>query len=467
MSLNLDKWCRMQLQTLHIAFDDTDSRIGRCTTHLAFKIVEDLKEKMGVELIDSPLLVRLNPNIPWKTRGNGAVCLRARVQDTDRVVDHVRHCVEAGSAIGNGANPAVAFLANDIIPPNIQRFSAAAMCDVISKQMAEKVASKNAVGYYTFGNGQGLVGALGAMGSLMLDTDYTFELITYRKPENCGKPRIIDDQKVIKFSQQTYPNTFNNYDSTHRRVLVAPHGPDPVFFGIRGETPDVVSCALSWLEPEEELEGWMVFRTNQGTNMHLQNELKIAGIKAYTSGFIRCKVMSKPIAMEGGHVIFTVEQDGAVMPAAVYEPTGLGRIAVKLEPGDSIEIGCGVRKGTTKHPKILNIEYLKVLTVEQTYEVRNALCRICGKRMKSEGKGKGYQCDRCKFRDSVAKKIVAPKVRDLQPSLYIPTPKAHRHLTKPAQRYGLEKTRILHLQNVAGGGISESLNSVEPPLCGL
>lgn len=443
----------MPREMLHIAFDDTDSRIGRCTTHLAFKVVQHLKE-IGAELVDNPLLVRLNPNIPWKTRGNGAVCLRARVRDSGKVIEYVRQAVERGSAIGSGANPGVAFFASDNIPSAVERFSAAAMCDVMSRQMAEKVADNNKIEYYTYGNGQGLVGSLGAMGSLMRDTDYTFELIAYRKPENCGKPRILDEQRVIKFSEDTYPRTFNNYDREQERVLIAPHGPDPVYFGIRGENPDVVSSAIESLHPQEDLDGWMVYRTNQGTNMHLQHELKISGVKAYTAGYLRCKVASRPLTIEGGHVIFSVEQNGGHMPVAVYEPTGLGRIAAKLEPGDMIEIGCGVRKGTTKHPKILNVEYLLVSNVAEIYEIKNPLCRVCGKRMKSEGKGKGFQCDRCKFKDNNATKIFIPVERDLKPGLFIPTPKAHRHLTKPFQRYGLEKNNF-QFENVAGGGLSE------------
>jgi tRNA(Ile2)-agmatinylcytidine synthase len=424
---------------LHVAFDDTDSRLGRCTTHLAFRIVEHLKNKMGAELVDYPLLVRLNPNIPWKTRGNGAVCLRARVRDAGKVIDYVRQAVEDSSAIGSGANPGVAFLAGDSVPHALQQFSAAAMSDVMSRQMAEKVAGSNGIEYFTHCNGQGLVGALGAMGCLMLDTDYTYELIAYRKPENCGKPRIVDDQKVIEFSERTYPNTFNNYDRKHGRVLVAPHGPDPVYFGVRVEAPDIVSSAVASLQPNEEMEGWTVFRSNQGTNMHLQGELKISCIKAYTAGYLQCRVSSRPVAIEGGHVIFSVEQEGAQMPAAVYEPTGLAAVAARLEPGDIIEIGCGVRKGTTKHPKILNVEYLSVLRIAEAFEIRNPLCKMCGKRMKSEGKGKGYQCDKCKFRDASVTKIFMPIQRRLKPGLYIPTPKAHRHLTKPEQRYGLEK----------------------------
>src|SRR5919198_2007507 len=289
------------MRTLHIAFDDTDSQAGKCTTHLAFKIVERLK-KEGAKLVDYPLLIRLNPNIPWKTRGNGAVCLRLRVPDAGRVVDHVRQAVEDGSAIGSGANPGIAFLQSDQVPDELQRFSSFAMCNVLSKQMAEKVAKAVGVQYFTFGNGQGLVGSLGAMGCL-LHGDHTFELIAYRKLENCGRPRVVDKERVIKFSADTFPNTFNNYDMTHNRMLIAPHGPDPVFFGVRGESPDVVGSALQALQPEEELDGWTIFRSNQGTNMHLQNEIRIAEAKAYTAGHVKCRVGTKPYTIEGGHVI--------------------------------------------------------------------------------------------------------------------------------------------------------------------
>src|SRR5437867_6347095 len=56
-----------------IGVDDTDSLHGMCTTFLATEIVRDLTEDF--DLIGAPRLVRLNPNIPWKTRGNGAVCV--------------------------------------------------------------------------------------------------------------------------------------------------------------------------------------------------------------------------------------------------------------------------------------------------------------------------------------------------------------------------------------------------------
>ena len=438
------------MHMLHVAFDDTDSREGRCTTHLAFKIVERLKKKQWAQFVDYPLLIRLNPNIPWKTRGNGAVCLRLKVQDIGKVIDYIRQVLEEGSAIGSGANPAIAFLESKIVPVKIREFSALAMCDIISRRMSEKVAKATGVQYFTFGNGQGLVGSLGAMGCL-LEGDHTFELIAYRKQKNCGTPRVIDKQNVIKFSKDTYPHTFNNYDPNQERILIAPHGPDPVFFGIRGESPDILESAVPVLRPKEELDGWTVFRSNQGTNMHLQNEIRIATVRAYTAGYVRCKVSSKPRAIEGGHVIFTIKQDGAEMPAAVYEPTGLAKVATRLEEGDVIEIGVGVRKGTTKHPKILNVEYLRVVKLASVYEILNPSCKICSRRMKSEGKNKGYQCDRCKHKDRNTKKILVSQERTIKTGLYIPTPKAHRHLTKPLQRYGIEKAKVLFEKSSSEG----------------
>ena len=59
--------------------------------------------------------------------------------------------------------------------------------------------------------------------------------------------------------------------------------------------------------------------------------------------------------------------------------------------------------------------------------------------MKSEGKNKGYQCHICKTRNRNSGKIKTEKDRKIKTGLYIPEPIAHRHLTKPSSRYGMEK----------------------------
>jgi tRNA(Ile2)-agmatinylcytidine synthase len=426
-------------EILHIGFDDTDSTCGRCTTHLAFKITGYLLNEPDTEFLDYPLLVRLNPNIPLKTRGNGAVCLRVKVRNHKKIIEDITQLIEEGSAIDGGANPGIMFLNGGLVPEAVKEFGRIAMFDIISKQKAEKIAKENCIPYFTFGNGQGLVGSLAAIGSLE-DGDHTFEAIAYRKSKNYGTTRKIDVSRVIQYDKRTFPNTFNNYDQNHRRMLIAPHGPDPVFCGIRGESPEVVVSTLEWLQTEEILDGYMVFRSNQGTNMHLQNELKLSAIRVYMAGYVRGKVMRKPQIIQGGHVFFGIEDsDSFTCMAAVYEPTGLTSIASQMEIGDVIEIGCGVRKGTCNHPPILNVEYIYILDLAQVYALSNPPCKYCTRKMKSEGKNKGFQCDRCGYKDSNAKKIPVLQNRDIITGLYVPTPKSHRHLTKPVHRYGMEK----------------------------
>ena len=63
------------INILYVGIDDTDSPDGMCTTFLASEIISKLKDN-GIELIDLPRLIRLNPFARHKTRGNGAVSFK-------------------------------------------------------------------------------------------------------------------------------------------------------------------------------------------------------------------------------------------------------------------------------------------------------------------------------------------------------------------------------------------------------
>ena len=291
---------------------------------------------------------------------------------------------------------------------------------------------------FKFGEGLGIIGAVASIGSL-LECDHTYEAIAYRKEQFCGSPREIDRSKVLKINTDTHPFTFNSYDSIHDRVLVTPHGPDPVFCGIRGEDPFTVIRALEYILPIERLDGYMVFRTNQGTNMHLQNDLSIKKLRPHNSGYIRCFVTKRPTIIRGGHVFFEVSNsNNNKYQVAVYEPTGLGKLASKLIEGDHIDIGISVSKGNSNGSNVLNIEYLSILNIVDEVVNINPFCNKCRKRMKSEGKNKGFQCKICG--DKSDSKVVVTNSRGLQSGTYLPRLKAHRHLTKPLHRFGMEKT---------------------------
>ena len=451
---------------LHIGFDDTDSVSSGCTTHLAFKIVQYLLNLESI-FIDYPLLIRLNPNVPWKTRGNGAVCLRIRTEKHRKVVEYIKQAIEHSSETSRGTNPAVAFLTGERVPDSLRDLSRIAMFDIVTIHYAEKIAREYGIEYYTFGTGQGLVGSLAAIGCL-LHHDHTFEAIAYRKVQNCGTLRVVDASRVKQYSKNTFPNTFNNYDETHRRVLITPHGPDPIFCGIRGENPHIVVRSLKELQIQEELDGYMVFRSNQGTNMHLQNELKLKRLKAFSAGYIHCKISRTPHPIPGGHVIFEVEDENHLTsPAAVYEPSGLTNLALRLDVGDRLEIGCSVRGSTSKFPKTLNIEYILVLELTEIYKSFNPICQICRKRMKSEGTNKGFQCDKCGYKDRHAERVSTVQNRNVSKGLYVPISSAHRHLTKPIQRYGIEKNLLNPYRQLIlypewfcySPGLNDSLNS--------
>tara|TARA_Y100000590_G_scaffold463808_1_gene631525 strand:- start:41 stop:1360 length:1320 start_codon:yes stop_codon:yes gene_type:complete len=419
----------MSEQILHIGIDDTDSPQGMCTTFLAYKIINRLK-KENVDFIDYPNLVRFNPNIPWKTRGNGAVGLKISTSNPTRIKKLVKKLILDYSDVKNGANPGVVFCHDDEIPKEFSKLSSDAMWKLINRNKAKKILSKYKLDYFFLGNGQGLVGATGVIGYNF--DDQTYELLSYRKESQFGKKRLLDKNKVKKMQEKTFPETFNSFDFKKNKLLLMPHGPDPVFYGIRGENSKVLISASKMIKPKEKLEGYMIFKSNQGTNAHLKNEIDVESFLPYTSGILQGTVISKPTIIKGGHVFFTILTKNKKIKCAVYKPTKITNIAMELIVGDSIKVGGGVRKATKKLPRILNLEFIKILKLEKKIEFRNPFCHKCKKNMKSMGKNQGFRCVHCKNR--VSKKIRKVIKRNLKTELYIPDVSAHRHLTRPLQR---------------------------------
>ena len=414
---------------LHIGFDDTDSPKGMCTTFLAFRIVNTLKNEK-VEFLDYPYLIRFNPNIPWKTRGNGAVALSIKTKKPEKIKKIVKKLVTKYSDTKGGANPGLVFYENDIIPNNFSEFSKLALWKLIHRNYAKSFVRQNNLETLSLGNGQGLVGAIGAIGYKF--HDHTFELLSYRKKNYLGKKREIDKESVKKMQEKTFPDTFNSYDNRKNRIMITPHGPDPVFYGLRGEKISSLLDASQMITTNENLKGYLTFKTNQGTGDHLKNEIDITELKPYTSGTIIGKVSKKPKMHPGGHVIFSVSKSGKELQCAVYEPTKMTSIALSLLVGDKVRIGGGIRKATKNFPRVLNVEFIEILKLKKDLILENPLCKKCNKRMKSKGKNQGFQCKKCGKK--VSKKILLENPRKLDEKMYLPAISAHRHLTRPFQR---------------------------------
>ena len=422
---------------LHIGLDDTDSPEGGCTTYVAAVLVERLLG-LGAEFKGYPTLLRLNPNTPWKTRGNASVCLRLNIDESSYqdVRNVVKELVDKyGEFSCDNTNPGVVFLKGEV-PDDVKAYSDTVVRSLVEKKLAMGLIERHDMDYLEYKNGRGLIGALAAIGGT-LEGDMTYELLTYRIPENWGTPRMMDDASIVGMDEALSDLTFNNLDEKGR-PLITPRGPDPVLYGVRGETPEVVHNAMQLIKPLEPVERWMICRSNQGTDLHFGAPVKVSELEPYNPTVVKGKVDSIPVTIEGGHVFFRLKDGTGAVDCAAFEPTGSFRSVVRKQiPGDEVTVYSGV----SIHEKelTLNIEKLVLHDTAPLVTYVKPKCPECGGSTESMGKDQGLRCKKCGYRgvDLVEKPV--EQERDIIPGIYLPDKSAHRHLTKPYERYGREK----------------------------
>ncbi len=430
-------------QVMHIGLDDTDSTKGGCTTYLAALLVEKLDE-FRVHFIDYPSLIRLNPNVPWKTRGNGALCLRFSYDEIfeEKIKESAIALWEENSAIKEkGTDPGIVFLKSQKIPEELKAFSKKTETSIVTLKEAMALIKKLKAEALGFNSCRGIIGALASIGET-LDGDYTYELIAYRVKENWGSKRKVDEDSIFEMDKQLQPYTFNNVDSETRRVIITPRGPDPILFGIRGESAETVKKAYELVKPLEPVERWVIFRSNQGTDAHLRRIDGLNKIEPYSSVIVKGVVSKEPRIIPLRHVFFSLGDDSAEVDCAAYEPTGcLRKIARELIVGDCIEVYGAVHEATSSKPLTINLEKINILKLKPKTRKENPLCPACDKRLKSMGKNQGFRCEKCGKKFARLKKQEFVVSRGLKPELYITSTRSQRHLTKPLIRYGQEKSR--------------------------
>ncbi|BDC36167.1 MAG: DUF1743 domain-containing protein [Candidatus Methanoliparum thermophilum] len=425
---------------LFVGIDDTDSADkGMCTTYL----VPILKERFVYygfgDIVDKSYLIRLNPNIPFKTRGNGAICLRLSLleekgKNRRSIIKDIKYvvkeCVEELAIFSDPkTNPGIVFiddLKKDAIK-DITDFSKSALHRIIGIDEAKKIIEEHNLDYFEYKNGRGLIGALSAIGlSLNLDKmDHTYELIAYRLSSNLDKKRRIDKQSVFYADEVTYPKTWDTVDRFNNKIVFSPAGKDPVLYGIRGDDPYAIIKA-SDLIISERIRSKNLFITNQGTDMHLNRE-SINKLKEYGSYIVYGIISEAPYDIKGGHVFFEITDGKKSVKCAAFEPTKQFRKIIRiLKIGDVVEIYGGFKDDT------LNIEKINLKRLNNTIH-RNPICPFCGKRMDSLGKNQGFKCKKCKTHkeDRVVEKID----RGIEEGFYEVPPLARRHLSKPLVRF--------------------------------
>jgi tRNA(Ile2)-agmatinylcytidine synthase len=431
----------MQKASMHIGLDDTDSTRKGCTTYVAALLVKKL-EKLNVKFLDYPNLIRLNPNVPWKTRGNGALCLRIEYDEQleSQIKEATIKLVEEEADLNfKGTDPGIVFFPTAEVPDEITTFAKKTITGIVTLKEAVKLLKKfkgEALGFNTC---RGIIGALAAVGET-LKGDHTYELIAYRVPENCGLQRKVDEASIFEMDELTRPYTFNNVDLEKRRVIITPRGPDPILFGIRGETPEIIKKAFGIVKPLEPVERWVIFRTNQGTDGHLKRAVALKQIKPYNSVIAKGIVSRNPRIIPLRHVVFAIKGESEEVDCAAYEPTGdLRKVARDLIIGDSVEVYGAVRRPSAAKPLTINLEKINILEIAPKITCQNPMCPKCGKRLESMGRGKGFRCKKCGARFDDAEKVQVALARELKAGLYVTSTRSQRHLTKPLRRYGLEK----------------------------
>src|SRR6266705_2376535 len=171
-----------------------------------------------------------------------------------------------------------------------------------------------------------------------------------RTGANLGGEHLESDS--VKNMDRSFASTFNNYDYECDRIVIAPHSPCPILFGIRGDDPGVLPAALQTIKGESPA-GWIVFETNQGTDDHV---IPAPTLEPQTTVQVDTQVLGLPRTIRGGHVI--LEMNG--LEAVAYEPSkGFRNIVRALRPGDRVRVVGSIRA----QPKALNIEKLQVLSL--------------------------------------------------------------------------------------------------------
>ena len=436
-----------------IGLDDTDSRErGMCTTYLAARLAESLAA-------ERTLLVRLNPAVEHKTRGNAALAVHTDA-DPENAFELARREI-AGAAETDDPNTEPGLVVApgdpDDVSDDVASFARDATRDFLSLDDAVDLIDANDYRAEGWASGRGRIGALAAVGAWRATDDWTYEHIAYRELARWGTPREVDRDSVFAAANEGYPNAWDTVDRVEGEAVCVPHTPGPVLYGVRGDDPDVVRSVADGIE-SEPVHATRLFVTNQGTDVHLRAS-SVGDLRDGRAYRVNGTVTTAPETRRGGHVFFslrgndvplsagdssptTTEEpspaadggstwvDAPTVQCAAFEPTKRFRDRVRaLRPGDRIT-ACGeVAAGTLK------LEKFAVRSLVTTERV-TPTCPACTRRMESAGADQGYRCRDCDTeRDGKEQQRVQ---RDLEPGWYEVPPCARRHIAKPLVRGGFD-----------------------------
>ncbi|MCG3107869.1 tRNA(Ile2) 2-agmatinylcytidine synthetase TiaS [Metallosphaera sp. J1] len=400
-----------------IGVDDHDSPKGGCTTHFSLLLLKEFHTH-GIKLVGYPRLTRLNPNIPWKTRGNASISFVVETDRDERELlemvwsESVNYVEKVSQGLAYRRSPGVAVGKAEVMG-KLEHLYWKAVGDVVTVDYVNTLSER--LGILTRG-GRGVIGSIASMG---FSGEGTYELLAYRAQENWRSRRSIDLSSLIEYDESHFPRVYANVDYVDMEPLVLSHGNDPVLFGLRGRDPASLMEGMKMIKVDEKVDGYLVFVTNQGTDHHFRNP----ALRPYSSFVGEVTVNSVKVERGGDCVVLS---DEAVI--LVYKETGeLNRAMRELLPGDRIRV-YGAVKPSVKYGMVVEPEKVEVTALVRKVEVKNPRCPLCGSSSESAGKGKGFRCRKCGHR-FFGEKVSREAERGISLGIY--QTRKYRHLTKP------------------------------------
>lgn len=422
---------------MYIGIDDTDSRERGCSTYVMTEIIR----RSGLDLIGYPRLVRLNPSVPWKTRGNGALCARLgrgkrekkacgqfdgqtvyafesseeTLTREELIEISARTIYDLAELLDDGTNPGIV-VGDTPTSPDIYWNS---VRGIESIENVTESLKKSGHSYLGIKEGRGIIGAAAALSWRPLMR--TYEALIYRYPH----PEPISFQTKMNAAMMALnvKGSFNDIDMHNRYPAIFPRERTPVVMGIRStDDCDLLASSLEIADKNGiSYDRAMVFETNQGTDEHIEsNPSTLEETHSYS---IPCTVRGYPYSIRGSHYFVEVDYAGKSLKAAAFEPTKEFRKIVRaLLPGDRITIFGSFSQG------VLNIEKMEAVTLSLAYLRENPICDKCHSRTDNRGRN-DYRCRKC---GSV---YTTPHYRTVErtiaPGRYDVPVIARRHISRP------------------------------------
>ncbi len=412
-----------------VGIDDTDSRTrGMCTTYLAREIADALAA-VGAR-VDRLLLVRLNPAIEYKTRGNAALAIHTDC-DPERTFELAcERIADLSEADDPNTQPGlvVAPGAPSDIPDSVADFARRAVREHLTLADAPTTIERAGYSHAGWSGGRGRIGALAAVGAHAAFSEWTYELIAYGESARWGTEREVDSESVFQAADAEYPAVWDTIDRGTGDTVCVPNTPCPILYGVRGDVPEAVQRVSEEIE-SEPVARTTLFVTNQGTDAHLWGG-EIGSVVDGRAYRVEGTVSSAPETRRGGHVFFEITDEDTSLRCAAFEPTKRFRDRVRaLRVGDRLAVCGEVSEGTLKLEKFAVRELNRVA-------YRNPRCPECGRSMESAGREQGYRCRDC--RTSAERKEEIGIERGIERGWYEVPPSARRHIAKPLVRGGFD-----------------------------